>query len=141
MSSPRLRFLVRKRDEIANLTDYSQYHKEHDDLSGQSLMRNINTWLAVSPLSTGGLPKSVPSIIIELNDTAKWTREQIADWLDTLDDQPVFYPDIKTGCKQTYIRTMNMGPAKTSIQWACGCYLFNNTKDFNATPPGMAIEE
>jgi hypothetical protein len=26
------------------------------------------------------------SIIIDLNDSQKWTREQIADWLETLDD-------------------------------------------------------
>ena len=30
------------------------------------------------------------SIITELNDHHKWTREQIADWLDTLDNQPRF---------------------------------------------------
>lgn len=28
-------------------------------------------------------------VIIELNDTQKWSREQIADWLDTLPKQPV----------------------------------------------------
>lgn len=30
------------------------------------------------------------SIIIDLNDNHGWSREQIADWLDTLDDQPKF---------------------------------------------------
>jgi hypothetical protein len=28
------------------------------------------------------------SVIIYLNDSAGWTREQIADWLDTLPEQP-----------------------------------------------------
>jgi hypothetical protein len=36
-------------------------------------------------------------IIIHLNDRHKWTREQIADWLDTLDEQPVFYPKVDDG--------------------------------------------
>ena len=32
-------------------------------------------------------------IIMDLNDNCGWTREQIADWLDTLDNQPIFYPN------------------------------------------------
>lgn len=31
-------------------------------------------------------------MIIHLNDNKQWTRERIADWLDTLDEQPVFHP-------------------------------------------------
>lgn len=34
-------------------------------------------------------------VIVELNDDHSWTREQIADWLDTLDEQPIFYPEIE----------------------------------------------
>lgn len=30
------------------------------------------------------------SIIIELNDSHKWTRDAIADWIETLDDVPTF---------------------------------------------------
>lgn len=30
-------------------------------------------------------PWTLRTIIVDLNDRAKWTREQIADWLDTLD--------------------------------------------------------
>lgn len=30
-------------------------------------------------------------IIVSLNDEAQWTREQIADWLDTLPNQPKWY--------------------------------------------------
>lgn len=33
------------------------------------------------------------NVIMDLNDRYEWTREQIADWLDTLDSQPIFYPD------------------------------------------------
>jgi asparagine synthetase A len=29
-------------------------------------------------------------IIISLNDDHKWTREQIADWIETLDEVPTF---------------------------------------------------
>ena len=40
-----------------------------------------------------GSVKSIHEIIIDLNDVQGWTREQIADWLETLDNPPVF----KTG--------------------------------------------
>ncbi len=30
------------------------------------------------------------NVIIHLNDTARWTREAIADWIETLDEVPVF---------------------------------------------------
>lgn len=33
-------------------------------------------------------------VIMHLNDTHQWTREQIADWIDSLDEQPVYYPTI-----------------------------------------------
>lgn len=36
---------------------------------------------------------SLNNIIMHLNDVARWSREEIADWLDTLDNQPIFYPD------------------------------------------------
>lgn len=39
--------------------------------------------------------RSLEKVIIDLNDRHKWTRDQIADWLDTLDSQPVFYPQIE----------------------------------------------
>ena len=38
---------------------------------------------------TGAL-ESIKNIIIKLNDIDKWTREQIADWLETLDEVPIF---------------------------------------------------
>ena len=34
--------------------------------------------------------QSIQQVIIHLNDSHEWTREKIADWLDTLDDQPKF---------------------------------------------------
>lgn len=36
------------------------------------------------------------SIIIDLNDTCKWTREQIADWLETLDIDMEFKNEYKS---------------------------------------------
>lgn len=40
----------------------------------------------VNPV-TGG-ESDLYDTIIHLNDEAKWSREQIADWIDTLPDQP-----------------------------------------------------
>ena len=38
-----------------------------------------------------GETDSMYNIIIDLNDSEDWTREQIADWLDTADDgKPVY---------------------------------------------------
>lgn len=42
-----------------------------------------------------GEPADIFNLIQHLNDSHKWTREQIADWIDTLDEQPVFYPIIE----------------------------------------------
>lgn len=39
-----------------------------------------------------GQQNSLYAIIIDLNDSHGWTREKIADWLDTLPDQPKFTP-------------------------------------------------
>lgn len=48
--------------------------------------------------------KPLSQMIVELNDSWQWTREQIADWLDTLDEQPVFHP-----------RTANKIPSSSSV--------------------------
>lgn len=32
---------------------------------------------------------SLSTVIMDLNDTHRWTREQIADWLETLDENPI----------------------------------------------------
>jgi len=37
--------------------------------------------------------------VIDLNDSHKWTREQIADWLETLDNMPKF--DLEQGVLQS----------------------------------------
>lgn len=43
----------------------------------------------------GGCRKTtLDSQIQHLNDNHKWTREKIADWIDTLEEQPIYYPDI-----------------------------------------------
>lgn len=36
-------------------------------------------------------------LIQHLNDHHQWEREHIADWLDTLPKQPVFYPEVDDG--------------------------------------------
>lgn len=38
---------------------------------------------------------TITNIIISLNDSQKWTREKIADWLETLDAQPTFELDFE----------------------------------------------
>lgn len=38
--------------------------------------------------------QSVGDIIMDLNDNHLWSREKIADWLDTLPEQPVFKMDL-----------------------------------------------
>lgn len=40
----------------------------------------------------GDYTNNLQTVIMHLNDTHEWTREQIADWIDTLDEQPVYYP-------------------------------------------------
>lgn len=44
--------------------------------------------LAKHPVDGNELP--IFEIIIDLNDSRGWSREKIADWLETLDNQPVF---------------------------------------------------
>lgn len=46
------------------------------------------------------------SIIMDLNDSCGWTREEIADWLDTLDNQPIFYPNTcPDDCQESCCKT------------------------------------
>ena len=40
--------------------------------------------------------ESLDQIIQHLNDFHGWTREAIADWIDTLPSQPIFYPDLES---------------------------------------------
>jgi len=48
------------------------------------------------PFSSPSQKFTIKDIIIHLNDTSKWTREQIADWLETLDvDLRFKSPDVK----------------------------------------------
>jgi hypothetical protein len=39
-----------------------------------------------------GARSNLQDTIIHLNDTHRWSREAIAEWIDTLDEQPIFYP-------------------------------------------------
>jgi len=40
---------------------------------------------------------SLQEVIISLNDSFRWTREQIADWIETLDEVPKFEISQSTG--------------------------------------------
>lgn len=44
------------------------------------------------PSNIGNGTDDLQTMIIHLNDNHRWTREAIAEWIDTLDEQPVFYP-------------------------------------------------
>ena len=43
-------------------------------------------WEVLNPVTLEN--EDLMTVIIYLNDKAKWTREQIADWIDTFPDQP-----------------------------------------------------
>lgn len=43
------------------------------------------------------LPINLYDLIQHLNDIHRWSREAIAEWIDTLEEQPVFYPIIESG--------------------------------------------
>lgn len=53
--------------------------------------------------------KNVPlrDMIIHLNDSHRWTWNQIADWLDTLNEQPIFYPRFDSGAKEGSVPNSN----------------------------------
>jgi hypothetical protein len=50
-----------------------------------ALMPDIHATVKYPCACSGILNNSVHDVIIHLNDTDRWTRERIADWLDTLD--------------------------------------------------------
>lgn len=50
-----------------------------------ALMPDIHATVTPPCTCEGRTPGTVHDVIIHLNDTDKWTRERIADWLDTLD--------------------------------------------------------
>lgn len=50
----------------------------------------------------GGKPRSIGSIIERLNDSGKWTRERIADWVESIENaqvtpEPALTPAIQRG--------------------------------------------
>lgn len=52
--------------------------------------------------------------IQHINDFHEWSREEIADWLDTLPSQPIFYPQIEeeeTNDGYYYDDGINFGPS------------------------------
>lgn len=74
-------------EELAKLVPAIETAEVRCPAAGKRLARRAN-WSpnAVPPKCGYGKKKSsLNAIIIHLNDGHKWTREQIADWLDTLD--------------------------------------------------------
>jgi len=39
---------------------------------------------------SAGFSERLYDMVIHMNDDHRWTREQIADWIETLDDVPTF---------------------------------------------------
>jgi hypothetical protein len=62
----------------------------------------------IHPVTEVRLP--LANVIMNLNDAHHWTREAIAEWLDTLDEQPVFYPK-STPTVQNSARMVTLKPA------------------------------
>lgn len=122
---------------LADLTEYQEQqatlyykhklnHKKH--ITGQTVASNVTKMRVTFPkqLNLGEEAFPLNAVIIQLNDDYKWTREQIADWLDTLDEQPVFYPEVEQSHiadehRSHFIRNMPYGPTSTEIVFACGC--------------------
>lgn len=74
----------------------------------KKLLAHVSTQFTGSPNSLSGMSQKLPgmnmlvkhpvtgermnlwSVVQNLNDHNKWTREQIADWIETLDNVPTF---------------------------------------------------
>lgn len=56
----------------------------------------VHTTFAISPDCAICHPTRVDSIILHLNDDAKWTREEIADWVATVEPQDAPAPELVT---------------------------------------------
>lgn len=96
------------------------------NIMGHDVSRDVRDMQVKHPLT--GKRDSLNNVIITLNDDAKWSRERIADWLDTLDEQPVFYPTIEkssiTDTERSYfLRDMEYGPPTMTIRYACNCFM------------------
>jgi hypothetical protein len=50
--------------------------------------------------------ESLMSVIIHLNDRHKWTREAIADWIETLDEIPTFTEEVEHVEKKLFEPTL-----------------------------------
>lgn len=78
------------REDLATIaTDVIQSVKKHWGVQDYAI--NVTSGIkAVHPVKGSTSTIDVATIIMDLNDCHGWTREQIADWLDTLPQQPVF---------------------------------------------------
>lgn len=136
-SSPQLKFLTTQLKKLSELQNPLKFYQENGKKlngGGPALGSVVSNWKAINPVDKHEAP--INSIIIDLNDRFKWSREQIADWLDTLDNQPVFYPDIaqpKSEHTNTYIRITHSGPANAVMMWSCGCAITNYYGDWHSS--------
>lgn len=132
----RLSYLHGKLQFLTSLQDSLKFHENYQaPLLGPTLQSKFNGQTPNNPVN--GTKDNLASIIIDLNDTHQWTREQIADWLDTLDQQPVFFPHIKK-CTPYYVRHNIAGPPRSIMIWACSCSVTNNSSEIVEYAPGMA---
>lgn len=114
--------------KLNKLSDENLYHKHrltivnfgHD---GVAVGTVSSTYQVVNPVTKHF--QQLNFAIMELNDEHKWTREKIADWLDTLDKQPVFYPKIDKPISprtlSVYIRYTSAGSQNVQITYGCQC--------------------
>lgn len=115
-----------------NLADYRKNKRRSiQPIHGQDVSVDIASIRVIHPVTR--TKDSLGNVIILLNDSYRWSREAIADWLDTLDEQPVFYPaientEITEEAATYYIREMVFGPASMDIKYACGCRISQESR-------------
>lgn len=89
-------------DKIKSITDVAETtgHRIlwfHYKIEPSVIVNKIDGINQIVKNPVNGKSQNLSSVIMDLNDTAGWSREQIADWLDTLDNQPKFSGIISEG--------------------------------------------
>lgn len=69
---------------------FQTYHVHHN--GPEDYARQIPGLFAEVKHPIAGLQRTIHDIIIDLNDGHGWSREKIADWLETLDENPIITP-------------------------------------------------
>jgi hypothetical protein len=87
---------------VANLNNKDQVQNELSNLLGKTVrLVHLRVDASILAHKLPGIHRMVTcpvtkkqknlfSTIIDLNDTHNWSREKIADWIETLDDAPKF---------------------------------------------------